>query len=163
MSNENKREILTKNINNWKAKLLDLSMKNKALNFNVYPAKTIVPKIKIVSPVLDDFIKIINSSSKEEFEINSYKMSSLYARDQYGQTKTFYSHTINDILSKNPNIAKSKIYCEYGNSATQNLLDNTLKKNLQNCQNVKRWVFNWCAIFGFWIFKMIWIKGFIWT
>ncbi len=128
MSNENKREILTKNINNWKAKLLDLSMKNKALNFNVSPAKTIVPKIKIVSPVLDDFIKIINSSSKEEFEINSYKMSSLYARDQYGQTKTFYSHTINDILSKNPNIAKSKIYCEYGNSATQNLLDNTLKK-----------------------------------
>ncbi|WP_430000901.1 DUF4011 domain-containing protein, partial [Mycoplasmopsis bovis] len=77
---------------------------------------------------LDDFIKIINSSSKEEFEISSYKMSNLYARDKSGQTKTFYSHTINDILNKNPNIAKSKIYCEYGNSATQNLLDNTLKK-----------------------------------
>ncbi|WFQ90037.1 DUF4011 domain-containing protein [Mycoplasma feriruminatoris] len=123
---QDKNKILIKNINNWKSKLLDLGMKNKSLNFNIKTTKTISSKIKIVYPNLLDFLKSLDTSSKESYEISNYKMLNLYSTDTL-KNQTLFSSNLEDI-TKNNSFYKTKIYTQFGYYETKDILDLTLKK-----------------------------------
>nr|VZR97393.1 ATP-dependent RecD-like DNA helicase [Mycoplasma feriruminatoris] len=123
---QDKNKILIKNINNWKSKLLDLGMKNKSLNFNIKTTKTISSKIKIVYPNLLDFLKSLDTSSKESYEISNYKMLNLYSTDAL-KNQTLFSSNLEDI-TKNNSFYKTKIYTQFGYYETKDILDLTLKK-----------------------------------
>ncbi|MDP4040814.1 DUF4011 domain-containing protein [Mycoplasma mycoides] len=123
---QDKKEILIKNINNWKHKLLDLGMKNKSLNFNIKTTKTISSKIQIIYPNLLDFLKSLDTSSKEIYEISNYKMLGLYKTDQL-KNQVLYSHNLEEI-NKNNSFYKTKIYTQFGYFESKDILDLTLKK-----------------------------------
>ncbi|WP_256123123.1 DUF4011 domain-containing protein [Mycoplasma mycoides] len=123
---QDKKEILIKNINNWKHKLLDLGMKNKSLNFNIKTTKTISSKIQIIYPNLLDFLKSLDTSSKEIYEISNYKMLGLYKTDHL-KNQVLYSHNLEEI-NKNNSFYKTKIYTQFGYFESKDILDLTLKK-----------------------------------
>ncbi|WP_322961020.1 DUF4011 domain-containing protein [Mycoplasmopsis cynos] len=117
-----KEEILIKNINAWKNKLLDLTLKNKALNLSLKLGKSFPSKMQIIYPSLEDFMKIIDSSNREIFSLEQYKSIKDYTKLPDGK-QVIYSHTLEEVLSKNE-LKKTKIYTEFGGE----IFVNTIKK-----------------------------------
>ncbi|CAT04949.1 putative DNA helicase [Mesomycoplasma conjunctivae] len=136
------KQILVKNINNWKIKLLDLTLKNKAINFKITSSSKIPSNLKIIYPTLDDLIKEIAADNlKEIYSFENYEMvfeeassklkisnknidwneeSEKEIRTRFILPKNFHTYTMDDVLKFNA-LKTKKIYTEYGRTNKSNL------------------------------------------
>ncbi|WP_244870382.1 DUF4011 domain-containing protein [Ureaplasma diversum] len=131
MIDNNKEKLLRANINNWKSMLLDLTLKNKALNIKTHLTKSLPSKLKIIHPSFDDLCNTIENSQKETFQFGNYETVHKYTLNQYGND-VLYSHNIDDIL-KQGSLKSNTIYSEFGDSV---FLD-VIKKIEKNARTFK--------------------------
>ncbi|MGX9357787.1 DUF4011 domain-containing protein [Mycoplasma sp. 773] len=109
-----KKEKLIKNINHWKTKLLDLTLRNKSLNIGISLKKTIPNKLKIVYPDFYSLLELFNNTEKEVFPLAIYDQVRKYTESQYGY-EALYSHNLEDI-EQQTTIKKNQLYPEFGES-----------------------------------------------
>lgn len=125
LDNSNKKDIILKNINNWKTKLLDLSTKNKTINFSMKETKTVPSQLEILIPNFNNFISTILDSNKQDFDIVNYKNKQINSKD----VKNFYSFRVESIneIEKRNQIMQGKIYGEFGGEYVNLVLDKIYK------------------------------------
>ncbi|EIE41790.1 hypothetical protein MCANUFG4_01841 [Mycoplasmopsis canis UFG4] len=126
MIDKEKNEKLIKNINHWKSKLLDLSLRNKSLNIGIGLKKTIPNKLKIIYPDFYSLLDLFYRSEKEVFPFGVYDSIRKYVENQFG-LEILYSHDLDDIQEQT-DIKKNYLYPEFGESVFLDAIKKIEKK-----------------------------------
>ncbi|TDV24136.1 superfamily I DNA and/or RNA helicase [Mycoplasmopsis mustelae] len=122
--NSEKENLSNINIESWKRKLLDISNKNRSINFVIDSYKSKNPsQVKIIYPELPKLLTLIDESSKSTFHIEDYYLED---EDDYSANPNS-PHTLEEI-SERIKLKETSLYPEFFGVFLNNALKNLSKK-----------------------------------
>ncbi|MBU4691219.1 DUF4011 domain-containing protein [Mycoplasma zalophi] len=117
------RDKIIKSTETWKGDLLDLSLRNKALNYSFNPSKNL-SRLKIISPDLNQILNIIED--KKSFEIANIN----YKNENTEDSKIIKHYNYNDLLLVENSLKENVFYSDIDKKDQVNVLKKISKKYL---------------------------------